>query len=523
MNKTLLPVFVIIFCACVQPSTAQQTLFSEVLYVDFDQTSGTSCVQTPEGNYMVAGYTGAGALAFMLDTSGTLTWSRAYGNHNNERFNNVILTSDSGFVFAGTAYNPNSASTEMTCIKLNRNLDTVWSRQCYSGTTHEAFSVVETFDHGFALAGYTTVNGTPNSNISVVKLDSAGNQEWSTYITTANFANCGYSIRQLPDSGYVICGFGETSGPFTVHAAVVKIDQAGNVIWTNWYASANPDQFIASDVCTTSDGLMIFLSGQSKLVLMKTDFSGNVLWSRNYLTGNGIGCTNCVHPKVHQTSDGGYIFVSGFGDMFGWGRQVLKVDSAGHVDWSQDDFLNALEGIQTIDGGYFILGNGPFIGVQPHSTKVPFPQIGVIKSDSLGNGVDCTQSYPYANDTDTMIVTSIAATQTAGGTTSAMQPAIWTVQFTVDSGCVDFLGAVDELRFHEIQIYPNPTSSAFTVENLDGDFTTLTIFNTVGQVVFEKPVSGKKEITIAHGLSKGIYFVQVKNDSENYTVKLIVE
>jgi hypothetical protein len=73
-----------------------------------------------------------------------------------------------------------------------------------------------------------------------------------------------------------------------------------------------------------------------------------------------------------------------------------------------------------------------------------------------------------------------------------------------------------------IGIYPNPTFSSFTIENISAQ-SHLQILNSLGQIVYSEKLTGKDEQVIDAHLATGIYFVQVNNRKERITVKLAVQ
>ncbi len=76
-----------------------------------------------------------------------------------------------------------------------------------------------------------------------------------------------------------------------------------------------------------------------------------------------------------------------------------------------------------------------------------------------------------------------------------------------------------------IEIYPNPTTSSFTI-TLNNSFSTfhsqLSIYDITGRVVHEQIITQQTEI-INQNLSPGIYFVKVKEGERVETQKLVVQ
>ena len=81
----------------------------------------------------------------------------------------------------------------------------------------------------------------------------------------------------------------------------------------------------------------------------------------------------------------------------------------------------------------------------------------------------------------------------------------------------------DELKLN-YNIYPNPSDGKFTIDNLTNDTYDLIVNNIYGQqVLLEKQINNvKKEIDLSF-LSKGIYIIEIKNDNNNFTHKLLLE
>ena len=84
-------------------------------------------------------------------------------------------------------------------------------------------------------------------------------------------------------------------------------------------------------------------------------------------------------------------------------------------------------------------------------------------------------------------------------------------------------GTNDELKLN-YNIYPNPSDGKFTIDNLTNDTYDLIVNNIYGQqVLLEKQINNvKKEIDLSF-LSKGIYIIEIKNDNNNFTHKLLLE
>ena len=76
---------------------------------------------------------------------------------------------------------------------------------------------------------------------------------------------------------------------------------------------------------------------------------------------------------------------------------------------------------------------------------------------------------------------------------------------------------VSELE-NTLKVYPNPASEILTVE---GNITSVEVYNTVGQCLLTKPVNGDTKIDLA-GFNNGIYFLRVYHNEEMVVRKFSV-
>jgi hypothetical protein len=98
-----------------------------------------------------------------------------------------------------------------------------WSKT-YGGTSADyAYSLVQTGDGGYALAGYTKSYGSGNYDFWLVKTDAAGNMQWSkTYGGMGE--DRAYSLVQTGDGGYALAGYTGSFGAGSYDFWLIKTD-----------------------------------------------------------------------------------------------------------------------------------------------------------------------------------------------------------------------------------------------------------------------------------------------------------
>jgi uncharacterized delta-60 repeat protein len=321
----------------------------------------------------------------------TNSWAQNIGGSTYESGNNVIQTSDGGYLVAGyTSSNNvdvsgNNGGYDYWIIKLNTNGEIEWQK-CYGGSNNdEAHSVIQSSDGGYVVAGYSSSN---DKNVSgnhggydywVIKLSPNGELEWQKCYG-GNSSDYAKSITQTLDGGFLVAGYtrsnnGDVSGNhgYTDYW-VLKLSSNGNIEWQKCYGGIREEE--AHSVIQSSDGKYIVAGytfsnngdvsgnhGGYDYWVIKLKISGDIEWQKCY-GGSSYDKAHSICPS----SDGGCIIVghsySQNGDVSGnHGRYdywVIKLNTNGEIDWKKcyggNEDEEAYSVIQTLDGGYAVAG-----------------------------------------------------------------------------------------------------------------------------------------------------------------------
>jgi hypothetical protein len=171
---------------------------------------GHSIVETKDGGFIIVGQTnsfGSGDDDFYLvktDSAGVLEWSETYGGSGSDIGHSVVQTVDGGFALGGES--TFSGDDDFYLVKTDSAGVLEWS-ETYGGSGIEnGGHMVQTSDAGFALTGRTYSGAAGNADVWLVKTDSAGVLEWSeTY--DISVSDSGFSLIQTSDNGYAIAGY----------------------------------------------------------------------------------------------------------------------------------------------------------------------------------------------------------------------------------------------------------------------------------------------------------------------------
>ena len=323
--------------------------------------SGYFVQQTTDGGYIATGVlyidggTNAEVYLLKIDANGNTIWSKTFGGFSIFDCGYCVQqTTDGGYIIAGCYHN-----WALLLIKTDSNGNQQWNK-FFSATImiDTAYSVVQTSDEGYAIVGgYTYAPGPPD--MWIIKTDSIGNKQWERKVGGGS-SEYGHCIRQTTDGGYIIVGYTDSFGSGQEDAELVKLDSGGNIVWIQYYGGSNDER--GNSVRQTSDGGFImagfsrsFGAGQADVYLVKTDSSGNLVWSQTY-----GGASDDVGNSVRQTTDGGYI-IAGTTQSYGMGGvdvYLIKTDSTGNKQW--DDTYGGIgnddgQCVQQTTDGYFII------------------------------------------------------------------------------------------------------------------------------------------------------------------------
>ena len=222
--------------------------------------SAHSVQQTSDRGYIVAGQTqsfGAGNYDFWLiktDSNGNKEWDKTFGGSNNDNARSVQQTSDGGYIVDGYTESFGAGKSDFWLIKTDSNGNKEWDKT-FGGSSYDwACSVQQTFDEGYIVAGSTKSFGAGGDDFHdfwLIKTDSNGNKEWDKTFGGSSYDRA-YSVQQTFDRGYIVAGETSPSRAEDYDFWLIKTDSNGNKEWDKTLGGSNYDS--ARSVQQTSDG-----------------------------------------------------------------------------------------------------------------------------------------------------------------------------------------------------------------------------------------------------------------------------
>jgi hypothetical protein len=490
-------------------------------YGGADNDWAHSVQQTSDGGYIVAGYTesfGAGGRDIFLiktDANGNIIWAKTYGGTDWDEAYSVQQTSDGGYIVAGftSSFGEGDGDFDIFLIKTDANGNLEWAKTYGGEYSDVAFSVQQTSDGGYIVAGFTSSFGEGWEDIFLIKTNEFGDVEWAkTYpLRDYDWAN---SVQQTSDGGYIVAGmtYYFLAGDWDIF--LIKTDESGDVEWAKTYGGWSDDN--AYSVQQTSGGGYIvagltnsFGAGYDDIFLIKTDANGNIIWAKTY---GGTGDDRAY--SLQQISDGGYI-LAGLTNSFGAGGSdifLINTDANGNIIWAKtyggtfNDWAYSLQ--QISDGGYILAG-------LTNSFGAGGSDIFLINTDANGEIGSCGivgNASPTVYTVSPTVNTLSPSVSSVSPTVNPVYPTVTSLTPAVHEPCP--LSISESCKIASGLI--TPYKGGIKVSG-SGEFE-VKVYNVSGVMV--KSIKGKNEVKIE--LSRGVYFVEVISGGKVIREKVVI-
>ncbi len=340
-------------------------------------------------------------------------FTKIFGGSYSEFFSKVVSVSD-GYVAVGSSYSTDGdlngltmSSNDAIIAKFNKNGDLLWAKNHDVEENDDSYNGVINVGDGYIAVGESMSADTYIINAIMAKYDNDGNILWEkTYVGAPEdtFNN----VIRVSD-GYLVVGYsysadGELNDYINEkYGLVMKFNFDDELVWKLNYGGSGGegfsdaiqliDGYILVGASSSTDGDLVDVNnkGMSDAIIVKTDLSGNPLWTKNF-GGNGRD----EFSSILVVNDG-YIFTgrsnSTDGDMTGLNKGdydaiILKYDLDFNLVWnksyggSESDYYNK---VISVSDGYIAFGTSRSTDGDVNGIAKGGPDGIIVKYDSAGN------------------------------------------------------------------------------------------------------------------------------------------
>jgi hypothetical protein len=334
LMRTIIVVLLAVGTAGVASAMEGDSLWSRS-YSDSPRDIANSLIQCSDGNFLLAGDASVNGVALVkVAPNGDQLWFRTYAPNLYNIAYDVTEAADGGYVFAGSAWENDSLHMQVWMCKTNANGDSLWSRFFGTEEAETAHHIITTSDGGYLVT--CRCSSESQVYIWIIKTDSNGDSLWSRRYDSVW---AGEAIETYDGYYMVTC-----CHPQYDWAQIIKIDAAGNTIWTQIYP------FVPALYCMTETQNHDILLANT--MLMKINSAGDTLWTRSISDSLFYQAYDAI-----ETADGGYLLT---GRSIYYDFYLMKTNSEGEFLWSKTynsgwaDVAHAC--VQGNDGDYRIAG-----------------------------------------------------------------------------------------------------------------------------------------------------------------------
>lgn len=550
------------------------TLFAQtpdqVLYhIDDTRENIATSVATVPGEIAVTGYAflepreekPKTALPFICkkDHHGNVIWMRTYHLEGEDDPglslypNNIIKTSDGGYLLGGNLKLSDPFNNNMFLIKADTDGNLEWFsiygceslplegiRYCDGIYLHH---ITENLEGGYLISGSNSFVNDTTSLALAIKVDVNGSVTMmKDYYQPGHQENDLLKSFNLSNGDYIsLVRSTKTveNGGKQDKAILRKMDQQFNLIWEKSIINENTEMgFYAWDLTVDLNGNYIIL-GQAENdqnILTKVNGSGNVQWATTYDKPSGV---NIFRPRALTKDQYGNLYFTGF--MVNQGESpsyAIKTDANGSKQWSKIYGNNRpfsdtkdIELIKFPENEFTYGDNFVFVGYYGDSTTTSTPPPSWVVNGPTANGETGCRHDDFTVTSNEENYNSVAVSFEESDlvnftldivmespereyTRIACNPFYFPLAENNSPDQLHLVPEVAESRTElKVIIGPNPNSGAFsiftelpaTTEN--GTQGQVHIFDSLGRLVTKKTIDNQQNIHFEN-FPKGTYLVK---------------
>ena len=440
-------------------------------------------------------------------------WELVFGGGGDDnQGHEIIQTSDSAYAVVGRIGCDFASNCYPFISKISQNGNLEWTKFLNDDTTGYANGVAEDTNGNLIVVGYNSIPSF-GKKLFLTKLNNEGEEIWTNFIE--DFPDItsleGKKVLITANDHYLVLGCGWSATLFKGAVYLAEFNQDGIELWSELYwfdRSTRPNDFTIDN-----DG-NIWVIGEDQnsqtieknYFLMKTDAEGQLFF------GNSIGTDNTEIGKSIIALEDNSILVM-IWEFTEESLLMVHFDSEGQLLWeiNYGQNISNFHPIIKSHDNYLIINNGPTPG-NGLLYKINYDgdiiwEKEIPKTDTL-TGPRSFRDISLANDGGFVLC----------GTYIFMSAqSIYIIKLDSQGNLVNTI-EINEEKLFPIQLYPNPASGYFTIQQLEfvPDLT-FELFNKTGQLVKTGKLPSQKTTINIDNLPSGVYSFIIKKGGKLFS------
>lgn len=269
------------------------------------------------------------------------------------------------------------------------------------------------------------------------------------------------------------------------------------------------------------------------------DLSGLITGNYSCTVSSTSGCTQTYNYFINNTTSGFFVFITPTDEYCGSGDGSILAAVFGQsgtvsYQWSSGETTQSIFGLSA--GTYTVTVTDSFDGCSTSETVTitNFP----IYAEGFATDASCATCANGSIDVYAFAGSSTLSYQWSNGAISEdlfnLLPGTYSVTVTSSSGCdttltftvLGLAGVSENTNPITLVVYPNPTTSNFTVEySIQGiEEVSFYLTDVLGNLVVSKSTTNETKFSVdVQGLSDGIYFLHLDAGTISRTERIVVE
>lgn len=264
-----------------------------------------------------------------------LIYNNSYGTNLYNYGVDCIQDNDNGYFILANTANSINGNTNIHIIRTDSAGIIKWEKAIGDTSIYFSTCFERAVDRGFIITGYTNRNFLNGYDVLLIKTDSLANIQWLKTFGSSSW-DFGNSVIQSKDSCFVVAGKTYGFGARDADVYIVKVNKLGDTLWTKVFGGDSTD-YASSIVSTYEDSYLIGANTKSKGAgdfdawILNLNTNGDTIWTRTY-----GGVKEDILYKIINTTDSAFAFCGSTRSdpaikLETWFVRTLK---SGWVDWS---------------------------------------------------------------------------------------------------------------------------------------------------------------------------------------------